>query len=126
MTGGPPTPRPALGADRPRLVVVDELVLGVVSDPYLSLRALASYSDCSVRWLRTQLGDPRHPLPCFRLPGGKILVRRSAWDRWLDRYHQLGRADVAAVVAAVLPGVTRAGGGAASPPPGDRGVIRRR
>jgi hypothetical protein len=100
-----------LGADRPRLVVVDELRLTPPSDPYLSLRALAVYSSCSVRWLRAQLGDPRHPLPCYRLPGGKILVRRSAWDAWLARYRQVGRADVTAVVSDVLARVARSGSG---------------
>jgi hypothetical protein len=111
MTGGTGTPRPSLGADRPRLVVVDELSLNANSDPYLSLRGLAAYSSCSIRWLRTQLGDPHHPLPCYRLPGGKILVRRSAWDAWLARYAQVGRADVTAVVSDVLARVARSGPG---------------
>jgi hypothetical protein len=98
---------PQLGQDRPRLVVVDELVLGTALDPYLSLRALAGYSGCSVRWLRSQLGDPHTPLPCFRLPGGKILVRRSDFDGWLARYRQVGRADVTAVVDDVLRSLAR-------------------
>ncbi len=55
--------------------------------------------------------DPAHPLPCYRLPGGKILVRRSAWDAWLAGYRQVGRADVNAVVADVLGRVARAGPG---------------
>ena len=100
MTNAAAPRRPALGADRPRLVTVDELVITANVDPYYSLKALAVYSGCSRRWLRAQLGNPRHPLPHYRLPGGqKILVRRSAWDRWVDRYAQLGRADVAAVVS---------------------------
>jgi hypothetical protein len=104
-------PAPVLGADRPRLVVVDELVLTTPLDPYLSLRGLAAYSSCSIRWLRAQLGDPRHPLPCYRLPGGKILVRRSTWDAWLTRYRQVGRAEVTAVVSDVLARVARPGSG---------------
>jgi hypothetical protein len=111
VPGGTATPRPSIGADRPRLVVVDELALATPTDPYLSLRGLAAYSSCSIRWLRAQLGDPRHPLPCYRLPGGKILVRRSAWDAWLARYYQVGRADVTAVVADVLARVARSGTG---------------
>jgi hypothetical protein len=111
MTGGSAPPRPLIGADRPRLVVVDEFALATPTDPYLSLKALATYSSCSVRWLRARLVDLHQPLPCYRLPGGKILVRRSAWDAWLDRYRQVGRADVTAVVQDVLGRVARSGAG---------------
>lgn len=105
MTSGVALPRAPVGADRPRLVVVDELALASPGDPYLSLRALASYSSCSVRWLRAQLGDPHTPLPCFRLPGGKILVRRSDFDGWMARHRQVGHPDVERVVAEVLGGL---------------------
>jgi hypothetical protein len=107
------TPRPAraaLGTERPRLVVVDELAVTTPLDPYLGLRALATYSGCSVRWLRDRLEAPQTPLPCFRLPpGGRILVRRSDFDAWIARYRQVGRADVTAVVQDVL--VSLASGG---------------
>jgi hypothetical protein len=83
-------------------VVVDALALTTPTDPYLSLKALASYSSCSVRWLRDRLGDAHHPLPCFRLPGGKVLVRRSEFDTWVARYRQVGRPDVNRVVSDVL------------------------
>jgi hypothetical protein len=105
MTTGSARSGPALGADRPRLVVVDELTVTSALDPYLSLRALATYSSSSVRWLRGRLVDPHQPLPCFRLPGGKILVRRSDFDGWLARYRQVGHPDVARVVAEVLDGL---------------------
>ncbi|MBI3455459.1 MAG: helix-turn-helix domain-containing protein [Candidatus Rokubacteria bacterium] len=91
-----------LGADRPRLVVVEGLTLASPADPYLTLRALAAYSGCSIRWLRDRLTDPHHPLPCFRLPGGKLLVRRSEFDAWLARYQRVGDPDVEHVVADVL------------------------
>ena len=98
-------PRPAgslLGADRPRLLVVEGLALTSPADPFLTLKALASYTGCSVRWLRDRLTDPHHPLPCYRLPGGKILVRRSDADAWLAHYRRVGSPDVDRVVADVL------------------------
>jgi len=102
----PPSPaQPApsrLGGDRPQLVVVDTIALSAPADPYLSLRALAAYSGCSVRWLRDRLVDPVAPLPHYRLPGGKILVRRSEADAWLARYRRVGSPDVAADVDDVL------------------------
>lgn len=95
-----------VGADRPRLVVVEGLTLATALDPYLTLRALAAYSGCSVRWLRDRLVDPQHALPCFRLPGGKILVRRSDFDGWLSRYRIRGQADLGGVVDDVLRGLS--------------------
>lgn len=95
---------PALGSDRPRLVVVEGLTLTSPADPYFSLRTLVDYSGCSIRWLRDRLADPHHPLPHYRV-AGKVLVRRSEFDAWLARYRRVGRPDVARVVADVLAGL---------------------
>jgi excisionase family DNA binding protein len=73
-------------------------------DPFLSLRALASYSGLSVRKLREHLADPPHPLPHYRV-GGKILVRRSEFDAWMGQYRQVGGADVELIVADVFKGL---------------------
>jgi hypothetical protein len=94
-----------IGDLRPTLAVVEAIALESRPDPYLSLASLAAYSSCSVRWLRDRLMDPQHPLPCYRLPGGKILVRRSAFDAWLDRYRRVGHPAVDRVVADVLGGL---------------------
>ena len=94
-----------IGADRPKLVIIEGLILASPADPYLALRALAQYSGCSVRWLRDRLRDLSHPLPHYRLPGGKILVQRSEFDGWVQRYRQMGDAEVERVVAEVLQGV---------------------
>jgi hypothetical protein len=96
-----------VGVDRPQLLVAEGFTLATPADPYLSLKALATYSSCSVRWLRAQLSDPHAPLPYYRLPGGKILVRRSEFDGWLARYRQVGRPDVTAVVDDVLRSLAR-------------------
>lgn len=94
-----------LGADRPRLMVVEGITLASPGDPYLSLKAAAGYAAVSPRWLRARLTDPRHPLPCYRLPGGKILLRRSELDSWLARYRTVGRPDVSRLVNDVLAGL---------------------
>jgi hypothetical protein len=82
---------PQVGTERPRLVVVDELVLTTRVDPYLSLKALSVYSGLSVRTLRGFIERlPDEALPCYRL-AGKILVRRSDFDGWIAQYHARGR-----------------------------------
>ena len=83
-----------------RGVLADEVVLSTHLDPFLSLRALASYSGLSVRNLRDRLNDPHHPLPAYQV-GGKILVRRSEFDGWILAYRR-GAPDVDRIVADVL------------------------
>jgi hypothetical protein len=70
-------------------------------DPYLSLKALASYSDLSVRTLRTYLTYSLNPLPSYRV-GGKILIRRSEFDSWIARYRNTGNVDVDQIVDDIL------------------------
>lgn len=82
-------------------MVVEGITLAGPADPYLTLRTLADYSGCSIRWLRDRLADPHHPLPHYRV-AGKVLVRRSEFDAWLARYRRVGRPDVERVVADVL------------------------
>jgi hypothetical protein len=77
------------------------VTVGIPLDPFLSLKALAAYSGLSVRKLRDCLGDPRYPLPHYRV-GGKILVRRSEYAAWIAAYRQVGDTDVDRIVAAVL------------------------
>jgi hypothetical protein len=43
------------------------------------------YTGLSVRTLRGSLTRPAHPLRCYR-PGGKLLVKRSDFDRWMSGY----------------------------------------
>jgi hypothetical protein len=77
----------------------------MTDDPsaYLSLRQLATYSGLSVRTLRGYVRRAVDPLPCYKLPG-KVLVRRSEFDTWLQRYASAGVAG-GAIVEAILNGV---------------------
>jgi len=76
-------------------------------DPFLSLRALASYSCMSVRKLSQYLHDPVHPLAHYRL-GGKIVVRRSEFDAWMAAYRRVAQADVEGIVNSVISDLRRA------------------
>ena len=81
--------------------IIEAVSITTDLDPWLSLEALSEYSDMSVRKLRAYLTDPVHPLPHFRMKeplviqakdgrrravSGKILVRRSDFDRWMETY----------------------------------------
>lgn len=73
-------------------------------DGYLPLKALAQYSGLSVRTLRTYLMSPSHPLPYFRI-GGKIVVKRSEYDAWVDRFRVVATNTVDVIVAETLRGL---------------------
>ncbi len=74
-----------------RGILAERVIVSTPLDPFLSLKALSTYSSLSLRTLRTFVElPPDRALPCFRLPG-KILVRKSDFDRWLERYRSRGR-----------------------------------
>ena len=73
-------------------------------DPWLSLRGLAGYSGLSVRKLRDCLTRPVRPLPHFRVDG-KILVRRSDFDTWMQAFRDTP--DVDRIVRDVLADLPR-------------------
>ena len=78
-----------------RGILPEKIVLSTTLDPYLPLKALATYSGVSIRQLREYLVSPPlprdanaplpRPLPHYRL-GGRIVVRRSEFDRWMASY----------------------------------------
>ena len=82
-------------------VLGERVVVSTPLDPFFSLRALAAYSSLGVRTLRTYVElAPDEALPCYRLPG-KILVRRSEFDRWIERYRAVGRPSLTRAIRAL-------------------------
>ncbi len=80
---------------------IDHITVHQDLDPWFSLEALSRYSGLSVRSLRAYLTDPHLPLPHYRMKEphvtvtkagkrqtvtGKILVRRSDFNRWMERF----------------------------------------
>jgi excisionase family DNA binding protein len=63
---------------------------------WLDLKALTRYASISERTMRQWIHRASNPLPAVRV-GGKILVRRSEFDRWLEN-HSLGPIDVGCIV----------------------------
>jgi hypothetical protein len=52
---------------------------------FFTMKTLAIYSSCSVRWLRDRLVDRVHPLPHYRVEG-KILVKKEDFDAWMAEF----------------------------------------
>jgi len=71
---------------------------------HVKLKDLANYCAIGTRRLRDHLTDPGHPLPHFRV-GGKILVRRSDFERWMVAYRRIGSPDIDRVVREVVSAV---------------------
>ena len=77
ILGNPPGTQP--------IHILGSVDVQVPLDPYMDLQALSQYSSISVRKLRDLLKDPLRPLPCFRVDG-KIVVRWSEFQRWMEAY----------------------------------------
>ncbi len=70
---------------------------------WLDLKALQRYACVSERTLREWVHRSINPLPAARV-GAKILVRRSAFDHWLEN-HSLKSLDVGCIVDELVAGV---------------------
>jgi hypothetical protein len=77
-------------------------------DEYLSIQQLAEYSKISVRSLRRHMKHNELPHFCVRGENGaagKILVRRSAFDQWMDAKWLQDDRDIDAIVVRTLKGM---------------------
>lgn len=102
-------------------MVIEEVIVQTNLDPWLTLKALSKYSGLSVRTLRGHLTDPFHPLPHYRMKephvtltkagkrktvSGKILVRRSDFDHWMEMFRHTP--DLDRIVDEVVSDLTKA------------------
>jgi excisionase family DNA binding protein len=101
-----PFTEPARLALQVRGILAERVVVSTTLDPFLSIKALATYAGVSVRTLRECLGHPTHPLPHYRI-GSKILVRRSEFDAWIVQHRRVAQTDVAGLVNDVLGSISR-------------------
>jgi hypothetical protein len=89
--------------------VIEEVSIQHPLDPWLSLPALSKASGLSVCTLRAHCNASTSPLPHYRLTqphivvnpktgkrttaSGKILVRWSEFERWMEQYHHIPARD---------------------------------
>lgn len=74
------------------------------SDRWLDLRRLTEYAAVSNRTLRAWIHSAVDPVPAVRV-GGKILVRRSEFDTWMER-HRIKQVDLGCIVEEIVEAVT--------------------
>jgi len=74
---------------------------------WLDLRELTAYAAVCERTVRAWIHSPVDPLPATQV-GGKILVRKSDFDCWLERHRMKpsGTVDLDGIVKEVVEGVT--------------------
>jgi excisionase family DNA binding protein len=70
---------------------------------WLDLHSLTEYAAVSERTVRNWIQAPVNPLLAVRI-GGKILVKRSELDRWLEQ-HAVKPVDLGAIVDEIVEGV---------------------
>jgi excisionase family DNA binding protein len=63
---------------------------------WLDLKNLSRYACVSERTLRTWIHRPINPLPATQV-GNKMLIRRSAFDGWLET-HKVRAVDIEGIV----------------------------
>ena len=74
-----------------RGVLAERVVVSSVLDPWLPLKALAEYAGLSRKTLLRLMAREENPLPHYRLTDtGKIVVRRSEFDAWMEQYRRVG------------------------------------
>ena len=70
---------------------------------WLDLRNLQQYACVSERTLRGWIHRSTNPLPAARV-GAKILVRKSAFDGWVES-HRVKTVDIGSIVEDLLVGI---------------------
>ena len=71
---------------------------------WMDLKAVQRYACVSERTVRDWIHRPEHPLPAVQVEKGKLLVKRSQFDRWLEShpYRHAEAVDIGQIVDEVI------------------------
>ncbi|MBW1916291.1 MAG: helix-turn-helix domain-containing protein [Deltaproteobacteria bacterium] len=70
-----------------------------LSDGYMDLKGLSAYAAMSVGSLRDYIRSDA--LPCFKIKG-KLLIKRSEFDQWIEKYRIHRSQDINRLVDRVM------------------------
>ena len=88
------------------MILPDDIVGPAISlkDQLFDLRGLSAYSSLKVPTLRLYIR--RGKLPAYKVKG-KILIRRSEFDAWLESFRLNNQQDLEAVVDSIMADLKR-------------------
>lgn len=86
------------------MLIPDDIAEQTISlkDKFFDLRGLSVYSSLGVSTLRDHI---KRGMPCFKI-GGKILIKLSEFDKWLERYRLNAEQDLDAMVDGIMDAMT--------------------
>lgn len=86
------------------MIIPDDIVETGISlkDGYFDLKGLSAYSSLAVPTLRDYIKDGA--LPCFKAKG-KILIKRSEFDEWMEARRLNREKDINGIVEEVMEGL---------------------
>lgn len=76
----------------------------ILKDGYMDLKGLSVYSDLGVSTLRDYIRSGK--LPCFKVKG-KVLIKKSEFDRWMEGHRMNRKGDIQAIVNDAMRGLQR-------------------
>lgn len=90
------------------MIVPDDIAGFALNEQYFDLRGLSAYSSMGISTLRYHIRE--NELPAFKIPGkkdrtGKILVKRSEFDSWIERFRGNDFVDIEAIANELVKGV---------------------
>lgn len=84
-----------------KMIIPNDIEVPIIAlkDQYFDLRGLSAYSSMAVPTLRDYIktGD----LPCYKIRG-KLLIKKSEFDKWVEGYRHIKNQDLNAIVDGVI------------------------
>jgi excisionase family DNA binding protein len=77
---------------------------------WMDLKTAQRYACLSERTLREWIHLPQNPLPAVQVNRGKILIRRTLFDGWLERhpFESIGSLDIDGIAEGIINELKRA------------------
>lgn len=90
------------------MIIPDDIAALALNEQYFDLRGLSFYSSMGISTLRYHIR--KNELPAFKIPGkkdrtGKVLVKRSEFDSWIEQFRENDFADIEAIANEMVKGV---------------------
>ncbi len=87
------------------MIIPYDIATLALQDQFFDLKGLSAYAPMGISTLRYHIRE--NGLPSYKIPGkngktGKILVKRSEFDSWIERFRENEFVDVEAIADEVI------------------------